>query len=300
MSKKIEIIAPSFYANLTTKHKKNVENVLKKYGYQTSWGKNAFKKTVQLSGKQFMAKDSERLADLMKAFKANPEVVMAVRGGGGVARLLPLIDWNVLKKSTSLLVGFSDTTVLQNAYYAKTGKPSITGMLAGYLKEKPQSTVVSSFFNILNKGAMDFKGVPCYAKGKASGILLGGNLASFTSLLGTPYMPSCKGKILLLEEVEEPPYKLDSMLTHLKNAGVFDQVAGVLLGDFYQCRNTYDTSDDNAYKILQNFFKDFKIPVIYGLPYGHTPQHFCLPFGTKASLDTKKGFVHIDGIKKRC
>ena len=300
MNKKIEIIAPSFYANLTAKHKKNVENVLKKYGYETSWGKNAFKKTVQLSGKQFMAKDRERLADLMKAFKANPEVVMAVRGGGGVARLLPLIDWNVLKKSTSLLVGFSDTTVLQNAYYAKTGKPSITGMLAGYLKEKPQSTIITSFFNILNKGAMDFKGVPCYAKGTASGVLIGGNLASFASLVGTSYMPSCKGKILLLEEVEEPPYKLDSMLTHLKNAGVFDQVAGVLLGDFYQCRNTYDNSDDNAYKVLKNFFKDFKIPVVYGLPYGHTPQHFCLPFGTTATLDTKKGVVHIDGIKKRC
>lgn len=300
MSKKIEIIAPSFYANLTAKHKKNVENVLKKYGYQISWGKNAFKKTVQISGKQFIANDRERLADLVKAFKGNPEVVMAVRGGGGVARLLPLIDWNVLKKSTSLLVGFSDTTVLQNAYYAKTGKPSITGMIAKYAAEKPQDSVIISFVNALNGGSIDFQGLPSYAKGKASGALIGGSLISFVSLIGTPYMPSCKGKILLLEEVEEPPYKLDSMLTHLKNAGVFDQVAGVLLGDFYQCRNTYDTSDDNAYKVLKNFFKDFKIPVMYGLPYGHTPQHFCLPFGTKTTLDTTKSIIHIDGIKKKC
>ena len=138
---------------------------------------------------------------------------------------------------------------------------------------------------------MDFKGLPSYAKGTASGILIGGNLTSFAGLIGTPYMPSCTGKILLLEEVEEPPYKIDEMLIHLKNAGIFDKLNGVLLGDFYKCRNTYDTTDDHAY---------FKIPVMYGLPYGHTPQHFCLPFGTKATLNTTKRTVHIDGIKKRC
>ena len=124
------------------------------------------------------------------------------------------------------------------------------------------------------------------------------NLSSFVKFLGTPYMPSCKGKILLLEDVEEPPYKLDGMLTHLKNAGIFDKLNGVILGDFYQCRNTYDKTDAQAYLVLKNFFKDFKIPVIYGLPYGHAPQHFCLPLGTKAYMNTTDGRVHIDGIKK--
>ena len=142
--------------------------------------------------------------------------------------------------------------------------------------------------------------MPNYSKGTASGILIGGNLTCFTTLIGTPYIPNLKGKILLLEEVGEAPYRLDLMLTHLKNAGIFDKVAGVVLGDFYQCRNIWDKTDDSAYRVLKDFFKDFKIPVMYGLPYGHTPQHFCLPFGTKVTLDTKKGIITIDGIKKKC
>ena len=300
MKKIIRIIAPAFYAQLTAYQKTNIQKFLEKHDFKVQWGKNVFKQTVALSVGQFRASDKERLSDLMKAFQQNINMVIAIRGGGGVARLLPFIDWDILKKSTSLFVGFSDLTAFQNAYYAKTGKSSVTGMIAVYLKEKPQETVISSFFNALNGGDIKFEGLPCYAKGKTSGILIGGNLTSFVGLIGTPYLPSCKGKILLLEEIAEPPYKLEAMLTHLKNAGIFDKLNGVLLGDFYQCRNTYDKTDENAYHVLRNFFKDFKIPVIYGVPYGHTVQHFCLPFGTKTTLDTAKGIVHIDGLQKKC
>lgn len=299
MNKTIQIVAPGFYAELTERQKKHIQTFLTKHDFKVKWGKNVFKKSVPLSVKQYRAKDVERLTDLTDAFRQNPDIIMAMRGGGSVARLLPLLDWNIIKKSKSVLVGFSDLTVLQNVYYAKTHKPSITGMLAVFIKDTPQESVTTTFFSILNGNGIEFKGLPCYAKGVASGTLIGGNLSSFVSLIGTPYMPSCKGKILLLEEIEEPPYKLDGMLTHLKNAGIFDQLNGVLLGDFYNCKNTYDTSDDNAYKVLKNFFKDFKIPVVYGLPYGHTSQHFCLPFGTKATLDTTKHLVHIDGIRKK-
>jgi len=300
MKKTVQLISPSFYRLLTNQQKKHIQTFLTKNNFHVRWGKNALKKTVQISVNQFRATDKERLTDLMEAFKSNADVILAIRGGGSVARLFPLIDWNILKKSKNIFAGFSDSTAFQNAYYAKTKKPSITGMLAIYVQEKPQETVVKSFFNALNGGDINFSGLPHYAKGKSSGTLIGGNLTSFTSLVGTPYMPSCKGKILLLEEIKEPPYKLDSMLTHLKNAGIFNQLNGVLLGDFYDCRNDDDKSDDAAYQVLKNFFEGFKIPVIYGLPYGHTPQHFCLPFGTKATLDTTKGIVHIDGLRKMC
>lgn len=300
MKKTIQIIAPGFYAPLTTQQKKHIETFLGKNDFRVKWGKNALKKTEQISISQFKATDKERLADLMDAFRSNSDVIMAVRGGGSVARLLPLIDWNILKKSNSIFAGFSDSTAFQNAYYTKTRKASITGMLAIYIKGKPQETVTTSFLNLLNENGIDFTGLPYYAKGTTSGVLIGGNLTSFVSLIGTPYMPSCKGKILLLEEVAEPPYKLDSMLTHLKNAGIFDQLNGVLLGDFYQCRNTHDKTDDNAYKVLEKFFKGFKIPVVYGLPYGHTSQHFCVPLGTQATINTSKQIIHIDGISKKC
>ncbi len=299
MNKTIEIIAPGFYAKLTQQQKKRIQTFFARHNFHVLWGKNTFKQSVQLSVTQFRATDKERLADLMNAFKQNPNIILAARGGGSVGRLLPLINWEILKKSDSIFAGISDLTAFQNVYYMKTGKPSITGMIAKYVAETPQESITTSFLNVLNGGAMDFLGLPCYAKGNATGVLIGGNLTSFISLIGTPYMPSCRGKILLLEEVDEPPYKLDAMLIHLKNAGVFDKLNGVILGDFYNCRNTYDKSDDNAYTVLKNFFKDFKIPVMYGLPYGHTPQHFCLPFGTKTTMDTTKKIIHIDGISKK-
>lgn len=293
MKNSIQIVAPASYAPLTARQKKAIENFFIKKGWDLHWGTNVFKKTAL-----FGATDAERISDLTKAFKKNASVIMALRGGYGSSRLLSKINWDLLKKSHSLFAGFSDLTAFQNAYYTKTSKPSITGMIATYLKEAPDQAITTSFFNILQGGDIDFKGLPYIAKGTASGVLIGGNLTCFESLIGTPYIPNLKGKILLLEEVSEPPYRIDRMLTHLKNAGVFDKLNGVILGDFYQCRNTTDTTDDTVYRVLKDFFKGFKIPVMYGLPYGHTPQHFCLPFGTKATMDSTKKIIHIDGIKK--
>lgn len=291
MKKEIKIIAPASYALLTTVQKKNIIKFFQKKGYEASWAKNTFNKTTYLG-----ASDKEKLNDLISAFKKNTFLIMAVRGGYGSSRLLSQIDWEVLKKSTSLFAGFSDLTAFQNAYYAKTGKPSMTGFLAGDTKQKPDPALEASFDNIVSGGSISFNGLPHFCKGKASGTMIGGNLTCFESLIGTPFMPNLKGKILLLEDVGEPPYRIDSMLTHLKNAGVFDKVAGVILGDFINCRNTGETSDQYVYDILKNFFKGFKIPVMYGLPYGHTPQRFCLPFGTKVMMDTTKKIIHIDGI----
>ena len=291
MKKEIKILAPASYALLTTAQKKNIIKFFQKKGYTTTWAKNAFNKTTYLG-----ASDKEKLNDLISAFKKNTFLIMAVRGGYGSSRLLSQIDWEILKKSTSLFAGFSDLTAFQNAYYAKTGKPSMTGFLAGDTKQKPDPALEESFDNIVSGGSISFNGLPHFCKGKASGTMIGGNLTCFETLIGTPFMPNLKGKILLLEDVGEAPYRIDRMLTHLKNAGVFDKVAGVILGDFINCRNTGETSDQYVYDILKNFFKGFKIPVMYGLPYGHTPQRFCLPFGTKAMMDTTKKIIHIDGI----
>ena len=294
MNKEIKIVAPASYAILTATQKKNIIKFFQKKGYKPTWAKNAFKKTTYLG-----ATDKEKLADLTDAFKRNAFLIMGLRGGYGSARLLTKINWEILKKSTSLFAGFSDLTTFQNAYYTKTGKASITGILAVDAKQKPDTTLEQSFDNVVSGGAITFHGLPNYSKGKASGTLIGGNLTCFESLIGTPYIPNLKGKILLLEDVGEAPYRIDRMLTHLKNAGVFDKINGVILGDFYKCRNTGEETDDPVYNILKNFFKDFKIPVMYGLPYGHTPQHFCLPFGTKTTMDTTKKIIHIDGISKK-
>ena len=294
MKKRIQIIAPASCAKLTTKQKEYIDSFLQKNNFSPNWAPYVFTKEV-LS----RASDPHRLSDLMNAFKKNIPVIMSFRGGYGSSRLLPLIDWKVLKESSSLFVGFSDLTSFQNAYYAMTGKSSLTGMLAKYICPKQDLSLWTSFVKTLEGQGFDFKGLPHLASGKASGTLIGGNLTCFQSLIGTPYLPKLKGKILLLEETTEPPYRVDRMLTHLKNAGVFDHVNGVILGDFYQCRNDEDKTDGPVYQVLKDFFQNFNIPVVYGLPYGHTPQHFCLPFGTTAWIDTQKRMLHIDGISKK-
>ena len=294
MKKKIQIIAPASYANLTEAQKKYIISFLQKNDFSPSWAPHTFTQEFL-----FRASDKHRLSDLMNAFKKNIPIVMTIRGGSGSANLLPLIDWNILKESSSLFVGFSDLTTFQNAYYTMTGKPSLTGMVAQYICPKQDPSLWTSFVKTLEGQGFDFKGLPNLAPGKASGVLIGGNLTCFQSLIGTPYLPKLKGKILLLEEVAEAPYRVDRMLAHLKNAGIFDKVNGVILGDFYQCRNDDDKTDGPVYNVLKNFFKGFKIPVVYGLPYGHTSQHFCLPFGTVASMDTQKRMLHIDGLQKK-
>ena len=180
MKNSIQVIAPASYALLTAHQKKAIENFFIKKGWNFDWGANTFKKTTV-----FGATDAERLSDLTQAFKKNTSVVMALRGGYGSARLLSKINWDLLKKSNSLFAGFSDLTTFQNAYYTKTSKPSITGMIATYLKETPDQAITTSFFNILQGGDIDFKGLPHIIKGAASGILIGGNLTCFESLIGT-------------------------------------------------------------------------------------------------------------------
>ena len=294
MTKKAIIIAPSSFWPTKSKDKKDIAVFFQKNGYSVTWSKSA-----QKDEKIIGSKDKEKAIELNNAFKQKQDVILALRGGYGSARLLPLLDWKNIKKSKSLFVGFSDSTVFQNAYYARAKKPSISGMLARFLMNKPDKTLTHSFTNCLLGGGIEFHGLPSFAKGRARGILIGGNLTCFTTLLGTPYLPSLKGKILLLEEVGEAPYRIDRMLVHLQNAGIFNKVRGVVLGSFYNCRNKNETCDKEVYNVLTRFFKGFKIPVIYGCPYGHEPQHFCLPFGTKTTIDTEKQILRIDGISKK-
>ena len=294
MSKTALIVMPSSYHKMTVQNKNTIAKIFEQHGYNTQWSPYA-----QTPEKAFGILDKEKITDLHQAFDQQPDIIMALRGGYGSERLLPKLNWNKIKKSKSLLVGCSDTTVLQNAYLAKTGKPSITGMIATFLVNKNFSNSTKSFFQLLSGQAVDLKKFSTLAPGRATGTLIGGNLNCFATLLGTPYLPKLKGKILLLEEVHEAPFRVDRVLTHLKTAGVFDQVSGVILGTFHECVHPKETKDIEVQQVLKNFFKNFKIPVVCNVPYGHSPQHICLPLGTKTTIDTQKSILHIDALPKK-
>jgi len=131
-------------------------------------------------------------------------------------------------------------------------------------------------------------------KGRAEGKLLGGNLAVFTSLIGTKFMPDLKGAILLLEEIGEQPYRIDRLLNQLKLADVFSQINGIILGRFVDCYESdksKKTIDLNA--VISNYFSKLDVPLLYSFSHGHVKENLTVPFGINVKLNASRGFVEL-------
>jgi len=141
------------------------------------------------------------------------------------------------------------------------------------------------------------KTVSVLRRGVASGQLLGGNLSVLCTTLGTPYQPSFKDKILFFEDLDEPPYRFDRMLTHLLNAGMLRQVAGVAVGINKNCLDPKARRAKEYRQTVQDVLKErllpLKVPVVTGLPFGHVPLNATLPLGVQAMLDGNKGDLVI-------
>ena len=226
--KQIKIIAPSSYVpGLDEKNLKSISSFFKKLKYDITYGKYLFEKHYFFAGN-----DKERTDDLEAAFlDKNTDIIIVLRGGAGALHLLDKIDYQLISKNQKPFFGFSDATILQNVFYKKMGMPSFSGFWSRDILSKVAPLTRKTLIQCLKNEPQTYK-VPFLSPGKASGILLGGNLRSFTSLLGTPYFPDMKDKILILEDVGEAPYQLDNLFTQLKLAGVFDKIKGLILGDF--------------------------------------------------------------------
>jgi len=264
-------------------------------GFKVKIGKAARGRLGHLS-----ATDKERLADLHWAF-SDPEIkaVWCIRGGGGAPRLLGDIDYALIKKNPKIFVGFSDITALHIAISQATGLVTFHGPVASseysdYTRTNvlnmlatPKSplTVARSEFNNAKESAL-FRGVEI-TKGKARGRLTGGNLSLLAALAGTPYaLKDIKGKLLFIEEIGEPPYRVDRLLTQLRQSLDLKSLAGIALGIFD------DNSPENAkdatpvINVLRDRLGDLGIPVYYGLSFGHIRDMITIPYGTEAELDT--------------
>lgn len=234
----------------------------------------------------FLAADDEgRLADLHAAF-ADPGVdaVYALRGGYGCARLLDRIDTALLLRHPKPLIGYSDITSLHGLLDG-LGLPSLHApMPASDLLHPEAGPDAAALFGLLRRGlrAGDRLAPPLAAhplnQGEgASGRLIGGNLAVFTALLGTPWMPRPEGAILFIEDVAEEPYRVDRLLAQLRHAGVLDAVAGFLVGSFS------DAEDPTA--VLADYLGPLGKPVLAGWPSGHCRPNAGLPLGLRVRMD---------------
>lgn len=244
---------------------------------------------------RFGGTDEARLAQLYAAADdPGVQVVMALRGGYGLTRLLPRIDFERLASSGKLFVGYSDITSLQMGLMAKAGALSYAGpFLAGdFGAPEPVEFTLDNFWRCLAGPTHAIHeaacGNPCV---EVSGTIWGGNLAVLCSLVGTEWFPRIDGGILFVEDISEHPYRVERMLLQLQQAGVLANQQALVLGDFSGYRlgpmdNGYDFEAMLAY--LRTVLP---IPVISGLSFGHIARRVTIPFGAQARLtSTGEGF----------
>ena len=266
----------------------------KKVGFDSLIMPNAFASDRFLAGN-----DTMRARDIMQAF-TTPEIdaICALRGGYGSARTLDLLDFKQIAKNKKLLIGFSDTTALQLALWARVGLPSLTGLspkrdIAG--KEQMDSLLQNTLAQALAKGQASFDLTPLHAdQPNVTGTLVGGTLTLLEELIGTPYMPALNDAILFIEDVCEEPYKIDRMLTHLRLAGALDKIKALVFGDFYKCISE-DKNDGTMDQLIADWASQYPCtPMWRGLPYGHSDHRAVLPIGTIAQIADNKLTVRYD------
>lgn len=230
--------------------------------------------------------DKERADAINKMFAADDiKALFCIRGGAGATRMLPYLDYELIKNNPKPIIGLSDSTALQNALFAKTNTPSFTGFLPIYdLNDKTINPLVdASLKNCLFDDSHKITSGICQHKGTASGELVGGCLSVFLYLCGTPYFPDLRDKILILEDIEEKTYKIDLMLNQLKQQKNFDKLKGIILGQFTDCP-IIAPEDGTVEDCINDFIKDVKIPIVTNFAYGHIPARHIVPLGTKATL----------------
>jgi len=243
---------------------------------------------------RFAASDAERVAQLhAAALDPDVEMVIALRGGYGLSRLLPAIDFNLLTRSVleggKRWVGHSDFTVVQLAMLATAGAGSFAGpMICDDFSRADLSEFTHQHF--WQCVTQDTYRIDVEAQGnplaRIEGTLWGGNLTMLCHLIGTPWMPTVQDGILFIEDVNEHPYRVERMLLQLAHAGVLHQQRAIVFGDF----SGYKLTDyDNGYdfnQMLSYLRSRFDIPIMQGLPFGHMKDKLTLPVGARCALDS--------------
>ncbi len=293
--------------------------VLHRLGFKTKLARNVRKRWGFLAGN-----DRERAADLMQVFADRKvDAIICVRGGYGTARLLPLLDYEVIRRNPKIFLGYSDITSLHCAFLKKAGLVSFHGPMlnSDFVKEDMPEFTLRSCLRILMEPTATGSIANCQSAignrqftirpparlrkvlsilhpGRASGPLIGGNITLLCTSLGTPWQPSFKNAILFFEDLKEEPYRYDRSLTHLLNAGVLSQVAGVAIGINADCHDPKAKKLKEYRQTLEDVFRDrlrpLKIPVVMNLPFGHIPCNATLPIGVRATLDADEGDLVIE------
>ena len=252
--------------------------LLEEAGFRVSLGAATLKKAGYLAGT-----DGERLADLDEMFR-NPEIkaLIAARGGYGSGRLLPHID-RAMTTHAKIFVGHSDLTYLLSDLVQRAQLVTFHGPMVAGLHARPAAA--SALLAMLSGDHVGWH-QPAQAvvqPGMAEGLLVGGSLSVIVSMLGTAWAVETRGRLLFLEDVNEKPYRIDRMLTQLRQAGALDGVAGVIFGEMPGCTAGEDERV-TVRDVIAEAFANVSYPVAFGLPSGHGAGTLTLPLGVRARL----------------
>ena len=250
----------------------------------------------------------QRLDDLHGMFvDKEVKAIWTARGGSGCTGLLPGIRYDLVRKHAKILIGYSDITALHLALYRRAGLVTFHGpvawstpndyavsqMQAVLMNPRPQTEINMSVENERKASTQAEFALRTFRHGIAEGRLIGGNLSVLSALIGTPYAAEIENHLVFLEDVREPPYRIDRMLTQLQqsvgNRGERDglkRAAGVMLGVFSRSRATDGDASLTANEVLDDHFSAIPIPAVAGYSFGHIAHQFTIPVGVRARLDT--------------
>jgi muramoyltetrapeptide carboxypeptidase len=282
---------------------------LEKYQFCVKVGHTASQRHGYLAGS-----DESRAVELMGFFQdRSVDAIIALRGGYGSMRILPFLDFSVIRKNKKPFIGFSDNTALHAAFNRCARMVSFHGPNGSGLIAKGASgqfarqmlrdilQALTSTISLRSSLPRRAKQIDVLCRGKAKGRLVGGNLALLAALCGTPFFPDMRDAILFIEDVGEVPYRVDRMLTQLRLSGSLSKIAGIAIGSFTDCqqpskqrgrREYHQTIED----VLVERLADLGVPIINNVPIGHGVWNATLPLGAVVELDAQKGDLLIPRV----
>lgn len=233
--------------------------------------------------------DREKLHDIHEMF-SDPDVraIFCLRGGAGSARLLNKLDYTIIARNPKILAGYSDITALSLALYAKTGLVSFSGPMAATELYAPTPYTEEHFWGVLTSPSYaqsitnhTLHPIAAVREGTAEGQLIGGNLSVLSAMIGTPFLPHFKETLLFLEDVNEPAYRIDRMLSHLSNAGLLSRCRALLFGQF--SGEPLEASEAERLKNIFDYYSELnpQATSLSGLSYGHIRDLMTIPIGAR-------------------
>ncbi len=267
-----------------------------KLGLQPVLGKNIHESTGYLAGT-----DEQRLGDLHSMF-SNPDIkgIWCIRGGYGCTRLLPAIDYDLIRQNPKILIGYSDITALHLAigkicrlvtYHGPVSSSKPTSYTIDMLKKTVLNEDASALSIHSTPEAADQ--IKVIRPGSVNGTVTGGNLSLLSAMAGTRWSPDFSGRIVCIEDIGEKPYRIDRMLVQLFQSTDLSKAAGIILGQFTDCEAKPNEKSFTLEQTLRYQFRDFNGPVLYGFSFGHIDDQCTLPFGISSRFDTDEKILHL-------